>query len=142
LNNIIQSGLYSDYLSLAEDLMEEEKPDKILAALLKYSFEDELDPSSYNEIRDVLPKIPGQTRLFIARGRKSGMTPKKLTKFISERTEIQSKKIKDIVIQEDFSFINVPFKEAEIILRSFKRRKNGKRPLVEKAKPRKQLRIK
>jgi len=137
LENIIKSGLYVEYFSLAQDLIKGDEPDKMLAALLKYSFEDELDPGNYNEIRDVHPKIPGQTRLFIARGRKNGMTPKKLVKFITENTQIQSKKIKDIVIQEDFSFINVPFKEAEIILRSFKRRKNGKRPIVEKAKPRK-----
>lgn len=135
LENIIQSGLYFDYLSMAKDLIKEEKPDKILAALLKYSFEDELDPGSYNEIRDVFPKIPGQTRLFIAKGRNNGMTPKKLTKFITEYTQIHSKRIKDIAIQKDYSFITVPFKEAEIILKSFKRRKNGKRPLVEKAKP-------
>ena len=137
LENIIKSGLYSDYLSMAQDLIKEEKPDKILAALIKYSFEDELDVSNYNEIRDTHPKIPGQTRLFIARGKKSGMTPKKLTNFITERAEIQSKKIKDILIQEDFSFVTVPFKEAEFILQSFKRRKHGKRPLVEKAKPKK-----
>ena len=134
LENIIQSESHEDYITMARDLMKGKDADEILAALLKYSFADELDPGNYNEIRDEQPKIPGQTRLFIAKGRKNGMTPKKLTKFITENIQIKPQKIKDITIQDHFSFITVPFREAEIILLDFKKQKRGKRPLVEKAK--------
>jgi ATP-dependent RNA helicase DeaD len=62
------------------------------------------------------------------------MTPKKLITFIQKGVRIQPKKIKDILIQDDFSFINVPFKEAEMILHHFKGM-NRNKPIVVMAKP-------
>ncbi len=135
VENIASLEPLQEYVPMAQNLLSRNDAEKIVAALIKYAFSDELDASSYNEIRDVAPKIPGQTRLFIARGRKDGMTPKKLIRFINEQVRIDSYKIKDILIQEDFSFINVPFKEAEKILDYFKKGR-GKKSIVEIAKPR------
>ena len=44
------------------------------------------------------------------------------------------RKIKNVEVFENFSFMSVPFTEAEIILEAFQKDKNGKKPLVEKAK--------
>lgn len=133
VNTIAALDALDDYTGMAYDLLKKEDPTKIVAALLKYAFEEELDPGNYNEIRDVQPVIQGQTRLFIAKGRSHGMTPKKLITFIQKGVQIQPKKVKDILIQDDFSFINVPFKEAEMILHHFKSI-NRKKPIVVMAK--------
>ena len=93
-----------------------------------------LDANNYNAIRDVSPKIQGNTRLFIARGKKDGMTKKRLAKFITEKVHITSGKIQDIYIQDTFSFITAPFREAELILKHFKTSLKGKKPIVVKAK--------
>jgi len=134
LEDIIETQDYKDYLSMAQDLLETNAPDEALAALLKFTFQDELDASNYNAIRDVSPKIQGDTRLFIARGKKDGMTKKSLAKFITEKVHITGGKFLDIYIQETFSFITVPFREAELILKHFKTRHKGKKPIVVKAK--------
>jgi ATP-dependent RNA helicase DeaD len=134
IRTIAELDALEDYTDLAQRILKKDDPQKIIAAMLKYSFEEELDPGNYNEIRDVQPVIPGQTRLFIAKGRKHGMTPKKLITFVQKGVNIQPKKIKDILIQDDFSFINVPFKEAELILHHFKG-VNHKKPIVVMAKP-------
>lgn len=135
VENIAALEALEDYVPIAQNLLHHNDAETVVAALIKYAFSDDLDPTTYNEIRDVAPKIPGQTRLFIARGRKDGMTPKKLIHFINTQVHIDSNKIRDILIQDDFSFINVPFKEAEMILHQFKSGKRGK-SLVEIAKPR------
>ena len=135
VKNMVALDALDSYLPMAHGLLEDDKPEKIIAALLKYSFKEELDSSNYNEIRDVQPAIPGQTRLFIAKGRKQGMTPKKLITFIQQGVHIQQNKIQDILIQDDFSFINVPFREAELILKHYK--SAGKKPVVVIAKPKK-----
>jgi len=57
LEDIIEAQDYSDYLSMAQDLLETNAPDEALAALLKFTFQDELDASNYNVIRDAFPKI-------------------------------------------------------------------------------------
>jgi len=131
LEDIIEAQDYSDYFSMAQDLLETNAPDELLAALLKFTFQDELDASNYNAIRDVSPKIQGDTRLFIARGKKDGMTKNRLAKFMVHITAV---KILDIYIQDNFSFITVPFREAELILKHFKTSPKGKKPIVVKAK--------
>jgi ATP-dependent RNA helicase DeaD len=135
VENIAALDDLEEYLPLAQDLMRDITPDKALAALLKHAYEEELDPANYAEIRDEQQKIPGQTRLFIARGRKDKMTPKKLIQLITDNIYIPPRKIKDILIQEDFSFVSVPFRDAEQLIKRFKKQ-GGKKPLVEIAKPR------
>ncbi|MBN1996069.1 DEAD/DEAH box helicase [candidate division KSB1 bacterium] len=135
VQELIESELAHDLLPMAEKLLAENQPEQVLAALLKLAFAEELDRGSYNEIRDVQPVISGKTRLFIARGQKDKMTPKKIIHFIRDRVKIQPDKIQDILIQPEFSFITVPFREAELILKQFNTGKSGRKSLVEKARP-------
>lgn len=134
LANIIKSEDTNGYVKLAQEMLGEHEAEKVLAALLKHSFQDELDESSYNEIRDVSIDKKGTSRLFVALGKIDGMTPKKLVAFIKQQAKVHSEKIKDIQIFDKFSFITVPFEEAEIILNIFKTKRGGNRPIVERAK--------
>jgi ATP-dependent RNA helicase DeaD len=67
------------------------------------------------------------------------MSSKKLVDFIQHKTKIDNRKIQDIRIFENFSFITVPFEEAEVILKVFKREQGGRRPIIEKAREKKRL---
>lgn len=133
---IIEKGNFSEYCDFANDLCLENDPQTVLAALLKKSYRNELDVSSYNQIREVSVDKKGKTRLFIALGKMDKMAPKKLLNFINQKTQIDVSKIRDLQIFEKFSFITVPFTEAEIILRTFKK-ENKRRPMVTKAKKKK-----
>ncbi|RLD10210.1 MAG: ATP-dependent helicase [Chlamydiae bacterium] len=122
----------TEYYNWAKKLLEENNPTKILAAILNYCFEEELNPDSYGEIKEVAAKgrqldNHGKTRLFVALGKKDQLNPKKLIKLITGRVHIKSKQINDIQIMEKFSFVTVPFDKAEKIVISFKEK--GKRPL-------------
>jgi ATP-dependent RNA helicase DeaD len=135
LEDIIKSGNYTDYIEMAKELLDENDPEKILAALLKHSFQDELDERNYNEIRDPVDRR-GKTRLFVSLGKADGMTPEKMKSLMKQTARVNQAKMKDVQIFNTFSFITVPFAEAEEILKIF-RRKNGQKPFVEIAKEKK-----
>jgi ATP-dependent RNA helicase DeaD len=136
LSEIIEVNHHKSYMKIAEALLDKNDPVEIVSALLKYSFNGEFDERSYSKIGKVSIDRHGKTRLFVARGKSADMDEKKLVKFIMEKTKLKSLNIKDIKVFENFSFLTVPFEEAEIILRYFSKHKRGKRPLVDKAKDR------
>ncbi|HEX9830431.1 MAG TPA: DEAD/DEAH box helicase [Thermodesulfobacteriota bacterium] len=133
LGDMIKTGSYSDCIEMARELLHENEPEQILAALLKHFFQDELDEKSYNEIRDLHADKRGKKRLFVSLGKADGMTPEKMRNLMKQTARINQAKMKDVQIFNTFSFITVPFAEAEEILRVF-RRKNGQKPFVEVAK--------
>jgi len=134
---IIQSSEADAYADFARDLLAEADPAKLLAAFIKYSFGDELSKDSYSKIRDVSIDTKGTARLFVARGKFDDMNPPKLVDMIKQIAQVEARKIRDVRIFEKFSFITVPFEEAEIILRAFKEKKISKRPIVERAREKK-----
>lgn len=136
ITNIIENETYGKFKDMAKEFLEGKNPEEIVAALMKYSFEDELNERNYNEIKEVKFDVnkKGKSRLFVALGKMDDMTPKKLVDFIKKESGVEQDKLKDVKIFDKFSFITVPFEEAEIIVEVFKRGNKGKRPLVEKAK--------
>jgi ATP-dependent RNA helicase DeaD len=128
----------SEYLAMSRDLLKMNEPENILAALLQYSFQDELDVKRYAEIEDPVVDTKGKTRLLVKKGRKDGLTRKKLINFIQDKCGIMSGKIKDIELQNKFSFVTLPFQEAEILLSHFRKQKKGQGTFIAKVKtPRK-----
>ncbi len=137
---------------------------KILSAVLKTTFKDELKESKYFQIKDPTKKRKdyysydergmgggyrgkigsegkrsyvdrkGTARLFIAKGKKDGMNVSKLGEFIEKNTGVDKRNIDDIRIFDNFSFFAVPFGDAEGVLRYFKSNSNGKKSLVTRAK--------
>ncbi|MDP8233719.1 MAG: DEAD/DEAH box helicase [Candidatus Saelkia tenebricola] len=137
IQGIINSSGGDEYKNFAKEFLVENDPVEILAAFIKNSFGDELNMRSYSKIREVSIDMKGTTRLFVARGKIDNMNPKKLVDMIKQIANVEPHKIKDVCIFEKFSFITVPFGEAEIILRAFKKDKNSKRPIIQRAKDRK-----
>jgi ATP-dependent RNA helicase DeaD len=131
---IMQSPAGDEYIDFAKEILAENEPNEVLAALLKYTFKDELMPSTYSEIREISVNTKGTTRLFVARGKQNGMNPRKLTDMIKQTAQTNPNKIRDIRIFDHFSFITVPFEDAEIILRTFKEKHADKHPIITRAK--------
>ncbi|HHO76724.1 MAG TPA: DEAD/DEAH box helicase [Deltaproteobacteria bacterium] len=125
-----KAGLYAD---LAVEMLENGNASRLLAACMRIAFADELDTSSYGEIRQINPvENKSRTKLFMARGRKQGITPQKLVKLIHGQTGVSERLINDIKIFDDFSYLSVPAAEAVIIQKRFQNKKG--RPIVSKAK--------
>jgi ATP-dependent RNA helicase DeaD len=140
LHDIVRSSPKSEYIKMSRELLELNEPEDVLAALLQYSFQDELDEKSYTEIQDAIVDTKGKTRLFVTQGKQDGLSRKKLVDFIKDKCAISSDKIRDIQILDKFSFVTLPFHEAEVLLAFFKGRKKKSGPFITKAKAKKSRR--
>lgn len=136
LQSIVESETYMDYLGMAEDILEVNSPEVALASLLRMAFKKQLEERTYPEVREFKVDNTGTTRLFIALGKRDGMNPKKISSFIRESINIPDNKIDDIGVYDEFSFVTVPFADAEKILNIFSKKSQGGKPLVTKAKSR------
>lgn len=139
LTTILEDEIDTEYHNWAKKMLEDNNPTEILAALLNYCFEEDLNPDAYGDIKEVDAKgkqldQQGKARLFVALGKKDKINARKLIELISSRVSVKSKYISDIQIMDKFSFITVPFEKAEKIVVSFK--KKGHRPLISHAKKR------
>ncbi len=134
LQQIISEAEHSRYYNIAEELLNDNDPKDIISAMLLHSFKDELDVNSYSKIKEVTPDTKGKTRLFVALGRKDNLTVNKLKMMIQKKIEIKDHEIKDIKVLDSFSFLTVPFNEAELILDAFLNKNKGQKSLIVKAK--------
>jgi ATP-dependent RNA helicase DeaD len=133
IEQIIRKGDFGNYAALATDLLKTGDAGRVVAACLRHAFPDELDTSSYGEIRQVNPvDATSCTRLFVARGRKHGITPAKLMKLVRQQSGVKENLMRDIEIMDDFSYISVVSTEADLIQKKL-RKKRG-RPIISKAK--------
>ncbi len=127
----------------ADQLIAENAPNEILGAFLKTHYEKMIDSKNYQKIKNISDKRTaktrnivedeGTTRLFIGRGKNQKMTRQSLITFIVKKAEIDPQLIQEIAIFDNFSFITVPFLEAEMILKTFHKIKEKGRPLVQEA---------
>ncbi|MFQ6677052.1 MAG: DEAD/DEAH box helicase [Fidelibacterota bacterium] len=137
LNTIKKSEIDAKYYNWAKKLHEEHNPTEILAAVLNYCFEDELNPDAYTEMTEFTGKRKkldpqGKTRLFVALGKKDRMNPRKLVDLITNRVSINSRQISSVQVMDKFSFITVPFEKAEEIIANFQNK--GRKQLVSHVK--------
>ncbi len=162
ITKIVESGDFEDFKEIAKEILADNNPEETVAAILKYAFKDELNEKSYNKIGELrrgergdarknrdfneyddrgaggnrsggYVDRKGTARLFVAKGREDGMDPAKLASFISSETGVSSSKIDDIKVLDTFSFIAVPFEDAEKILQIFQGNSSG-RSVVTRAK--------
>lgn len=136
---INSEGIDNTYYNWAKKLLDNNNPTQILAKILNYSFDNKLNPGLYSEIQDLSDKnrrieIEGKARLFVALGKKDQISPSKLVKFIIQNTGVKNSVIDQVEVYNDFSFITVPFKEAETILGVFQKKSGKKKSMVVKAR--------
>lgn len=119
---------------LTTELLGNNEAKDVVYALLKYSFNDIFSENSYSEIVKEKSNDGSNVRLFVAMGRKNGINAKKLVNLIAKKSRINERKIKEVEVLENFSFMTVSSKEAEIILDVFAGEKFAKKPFIERAK--------
>ena len=131
LNDMIESGVYDEYSEMAQEILTANKPEVALAALLKMAFKNDLDASSYSEIRKFSVDRKGKARLFIAVGRRDDFSPRSLVDFIRKETGLSSSQIDDVKILDEFSFITVPYEVSEKVVQGLNKLSTNGRPLAE-----------
>ncbi|GHW02488.1 RNA helicase [candidate division SR1 bacterium] len=134
IDSVLAGQKYQQYSEVANYLLENFTPEAVVAALLKLNYQDGLTPDSFKQINEVSIDTTGTSRLFIALGRKGGYTPRSLVDFIQTEAGVSPRDIDDVRVMEDFSFVTVPFADAEVILHVFAKQNKGGRSLVSKAK--------
>lgn len=136
LNNANKEDL-SNLINIAKELLKKWSPENIIAWMLKTFYKNELEPASYRNINENNSWIDNQwiTRLFIARWKRDWMNPRKIIKIIKDLIKIDPYKIENITVMDEFSFLNMPFLEAEQLLNEIKKTtKYWSKPLIVKAK--------
>lgn len=137
ISTILDASDFNEYLELARELLDNGGSAEVVASVLKYALEDELDERNYNEIRSsghVNVNRSGKSRLFVALGKLDDITPTKILDMIKEQVNIDTRQIREIRIFEKFSFLTAPFEEAEMILEAFRQKRGGRKPIIERAK--------
>jgi len=130
---IIEEKTHTEYLKTAEEILKENDPVEVLAAILKYSFQDQLNEKQYKNINEVSVDRKGTSRLFVSLGRKDGISPRALIKMITNETTVRAGSIEDVKVMESFSFLTVPFEDAELILKSFNNKEGERKTIVQRA---------
>ncbi|MDR0953857.1 MAG: DEAD/DEAH box helicase [Rikenellaceae bacterium] len=124
-------GLVDNYHTMAAEILNEYDPATALAALLKMAFKNDLEHDNYPEIRSFSVDRKGTARLFIAVGRFDGFTPGKLVEMLKRETGLYDKKIDDVRVLDSYSFVTVPFKDAEMVTKKLNRLSHTNKPLAE-----------
>ncbi len=141
VKSLIEEKDCRDYIDLSRELLEiENDAEMIISALIKKFYWNQLKEENYAEIKQDFrtekssKSSSWENRLFVAKWRKSWISNTwDLLNFLWTETWISMKNAGKIEIFNDFSYINVPEYEAEIILQVFKQQ-NKRKPVVVKAK--------
>lgn len=134
LSEIVESTIPYSYSDMAEQLLSQYTPHQALSALLRLAFRSELDESTYPEIRSFSVDRKGTSRLFIAKGKADSFSARKIVDMLKRKCGLRDKHIDDVRVFDNYSFVSVPFGEAEFIVGKLNAQRKGKRPMAEIAK--------
>ena len=134
LIEIVESESYRKYTEMAGEVLQNLDPEVALAALLKLAFKNELEESSYPEIRSINVDRKGTARLFISIGKMDGFDARKLTDMLKRECRLPDNKIDDVRVTDSYSFVTVPFSDARQAIRQLNDINRGGRPIAELAK--------
>ncbi len=118
LKEVIEQESYVDYQDMARELLEAHSAEVALSSLIRLAFQSELDQTRYPEIRSFSVDRKGSTRLFLAVGRKDGFTSRKIADMLKEKCGMHDKHIDDIAVLDNYSFVNIPFTDAEKVVKT------------------------
>ena len=133
VKDTVESELFEEYTDIADELLKIYDPKTVMSAALKLAFKSDLDASAYTEIRKFTVDRKGTARIFISIGRKDGYTARAIVDLVREETGLSNAKINDVKILDEYSFITVPYEEAEKVTTNLNKLSSG-RPLAEIAK--------
>ncbi|MFR9635672.1 MAG: DEAD/DEAH box helicase [Rikenellaceae bacterium] len=117
LNEIIVADTYMGHTEMASELLSMYSPEVALSALLHLAYRSELDERKYPEIRSFSVDRKGTTRLFLAVGKKDGYTGRMVADMLKDKCGLTDSTINDIAVLESYSFVSVPFADAESVVK-------------------------
>ncbi|MFI3266373.1 MAG: DEAD/DEAH box helicase [Rikenellaceae bacterium] len=129
---IIDGDDYEKYLAMSQSLLELYSPEVALSAMMRLAFKNDLDENNYPEIRTINVDRRGTTRLFLSIGRTDGYDKRKMVAFLKRETGLSDAKIDDVKILDSFSFVTVPFQDAETVVKALNELSTN-RPIAEVA---------
>lgn len=101
----ITSGDLTKFMPNAIELIENNDPLSVVAALMKIKYDNE-SVFDYSSDQLEAPKKE-DIRLFFSVGKRDGLTPKVLINYIKDRTRVNASTIGQIDLMENFSFVSV-----------------------------------
>lgn len=131
IESVLEENNYSNYGAAAAALCESYSPIDVVSALMKMQFDKEM---SFKYTKDTI-EAPAtvrsddsaSVRFFFSIGKRDNLTPKTLVKFITEKADINGKKVNKIDILESFSFVTVDKDVADKVLNKCSGHNIGKR---------------
>ena len=134
IERIISDEGHRAYEAMAQELLASHDSHEVLSALLRLSFKSDLEESNYPEIRTFSVDRKGTARIFIAIGRRDGYDVRKLVRLIKRESGLTDKNINDIKLGDTYSFVSVPYADAERAVKRLNQIRNGGKPLAEIAR--------
>jgi ATP-dependent RNA helicase DeaD len=135
--NFIELWELEDYHDMAKELLELGSAEDVVSAVLKKLYNNEFNKSNYRDLTSTGWRgmaANGEIRLFVAKGKLDNInTPIDLKNFIENQTGLKITKSDNEKVLDKFSYINVPEKDAALIMKHFKDA-NSERPIVVQAK--------
>lgn len=101
----IEAGELAKFMPNAIELVENNDPLSVVAALMKIKYDNE-SVFDYSSNKLEAPKKE-DVRLFFSVGKRDGLTPKVLINYIKDRTRVNASTIGQIDLMENFSFVTV-----------------------------------
>ena len=153
---VLEEDALEPYLVVVEELANDYGVTEVAAAALKLTGDLEVKPDpapdrpadgrrgggrerspSAGDLEDGLDAEPGMVKLFVNMGRSDGLRPNDLVGAIANEARIPGKAIGAIDIYDEFSFVQVPKRDASRVVATLQRTSlRGKRVNVEAARPR------
>lgn len=133
LQQVIENENYAECSTMAQEILASYEPEIALSGLLRLAFKNELTESHYPEIRSINVDRRGTARLFISIGRLDGYDARKMVDLLKRECDITDNKIDDVKIMDSYSFVTVPFADAEPVIRKLNAMRQGERPIAELA---------
>jgi len=130
-----------EYNSIFMDLLSKYSYQQIAVASLQIAFNDKFSPQDQQNDYDFgeTGARPGMVRFFMNIGRNVELTPKEITKLISESVDIPVQSIGKINIFDKFSFVEVPEESAPFVYEGLRySRVNGYKVILQPARPKPQ----
>ena len=144
IEKVLEENKFDKYTSIATELCTKFNPTDVVAALMKMQFDKEMSFDYTNDTLDSPRATSTSTtssygggrsnnsnsndvRLFFSIGKRDELTPKTLVKFITEKADINGKKVNRIDILESFSFVTVDSDISDKVLQACTGHKINKR---------------
>jgi len=132
--DMMGKGDFDLYEKMTAHLLDHHDAAMVIKSLLKLWFDKELWEHHYNPLQEVSIDEKWKSRLFIALGRSQWYGPKEIVDYLKKEVGLDGHLVNDIRVMDEFSFVTLPFEEAELVLHHFERNKKSWRSLVSRAR--------